>query len=215
MKTLLLIMNPRAIPECIDALRELRIDKAWMSYYTEAELERVVPHIVASTNYDRFVFISDDATPTQAALDRVLSIHDEHPDAVACGWVNLDSISDRSTYNPQPLDLDQIGTMDAYNLASIQEARTMSGIQRTYFHGMCLATMNRQLLERYPFATYSGHASDLHQCARLQADDVPIYTAADTGFHHVKEISQTLDRAHEKRLLIGERASRTTLEVLV
>jgi hypothetical protein len=211
--TLLIILNPRAIPECIDALRDLRgVNKAWCSYYTELELEHVIPRIIESTYYERYMILSDDTIPTQHALDTVLGLHDAHPDAVACGWVNLDSISGLATYNPAPLKA-SAPVVDAYSFTTLDEARSMPHGARTWFHGFVLSTMSRELALRYPFGSYHGCASDLHQCNRLQADDVPIYTSADAEVFHVKERANTLDQAYEKRLLIGERPSRVTFDM--
>lgn len=212
--TLLVILNPRAIPECIDALRDLRgIDKAWLSYFTELDLEHILPRLIDELAYQRIVIISDDTTPTQAALDAVLDLHDEHPDAVATGWCNLDAVSDRCTYNPLPLRNSSGPTLDAYSFTSIQTARALTEPARTYFHGYVLTCMTRKLWQQYPFQSYNGHASDYHQCIRLQAHNVPIYTIADAEVHHVKEIANRLDTAHHKRLLIDERPRRITLEL--
>lgn len=214
--TLLLILNPRAIPECIDALRNLRgVDKAWLSYYTETDLETVLPRLIDAYPYQRYSIISDDTTPTQEALDAILDLHDEHPNAVATGWCNLDSVSDRATYNPLPLRTSTGPSAHTYSFTSITTARELTTPARTYFHGYVLTTMTRELWLRYPFQSYNGCASDLHQCVRLQDDGVPIYTTAAGEVHHVKEIANQLDTAHHKRLLINERARRTTLELQV
>lgn len=211
--TLLIIMNPRAIPECIDALRNLRgIDKAWCSYYTETDLEHIIPAIIQRTTYDRYTIISDDTTPTQSALDAILKLHDRWPNAVTTGWCNLDAVSNKATYNPTPLR-GSAPSPDAYTFTTIDKARRMQTPARTYFHGFVLATMNRELALRYPFQTFNGCASDLHQCYRLQADGVPILTTPDGEVHHVKEVANLLDTAPHKRLLINERPARVTLEL--
>lgn len=213
-ETLLVILNPRAIPECIDALRDLRgVDKAWLSYYNEQQLETIFPQLINELEYRRIVTISDDTTPTQTALDQVLDLADEYPDAVATGWCNLDAVSDRCTFNPLPLRNSSGPTLDAYSFTSTETARALTEPARTYFHGFALATMSRDLWKRYPFASYNGHASDYHQCVRLQADNVPIYTIGAAEVHHVKETANRLDQAHDKRLLIGERPARVTIEL--
>lgn len=212
--TLLIILNPRAIAECIDALRDLRgVDKAWCSYYTETDLEAVLPRLIDELAYRRYMILSDDTIPTQNALDQVLDLADEYPDAVATGWCNLDSVSDRATYNPLPLRNESGPTLDAYSFASIEQARSLTEPARTYFHGYVLTTMSREIWQRYPFQSYNGHASDYHQCLRLQADGVPIYTIGAAEVFHVKETANRLDVAYDKRLLIGERPSRVTLEL--
>lgn len=209
--TLLIIMNPREIPDCMRALERLNIDKAWASYYTETELEHVVAEIINTTRYNRYTIISDDTIPSQAALDEVLRIHDTYPDAVACGWVNIDAVSKMSTYHPRPLR----GTgpnADTYRFTPLAEAHTMRGIQRTYFHAQTFATMTRDMWLKYPFGSYNGCASDLHQCVRLQDDGIPIYTSANAYVYHVKEVQNRLDQAPEKRLYVGERIPHTRID---
>ena len=41
-KPLLIVMNPRRIPECVDAINALSIDKVWVKNYTERELVDVI-----------------------------------------------------------------------------------------------------------------------------------------------------------------------------
>lgn len=209
--TLLIIMNPRDIGECITALNRLDVDKAWASYYTETQLERVVADIINTTNYDRYSIITDDTIPSQRAFDEVLRIHDNYPDAVACGWVNIDASCGLSTYHPNELR----GTgpsNDTYQFATLAEAHTMRGINRTFFHAQTFATMSRELWLKYPFGSYNGCASDLHQCVRLQADNIPIYTSANAYVYHVKEVRNQLDQGAGKQLLIGERMACTRIE---
>lgn len=202
MRTLLLIMNPRAIPSAIQSLSELKIDKAWMSYYTEAELETVIPSIINVTNYDRYTIISDDVIATQTALDEVLRLHDNFPNRVACGWTNLDAQYDLSTYHPKNLKYG-LPHDNRYNFETMETARNMPDIATTRFHGMIFTTMNRELWKRYPFKTYNGCASDLHQCQRLQEDNTTIYTGRNTFVYHLKERRNQLDEAPEKQLLVG------------
>lgn len=215
--TLLIIMNPRSIHECIDAIRDLRgVDKAWASYYTETELERVIPEIIDTTAYERYTILSDDVTPTQDALDLVLQLHDQHAADVACGWINVDNTGPYCTINPAPLTNQGGPSLDAYSFITTSSARRLPHTPlRTYFHGMTFATMTREMWHRYPFRTYGGCASDYHQCLRLQNDDVPIWTHPAAGMRHVKETQNVLDAAPEKQLLIGKRRSRVTIETEV
>lgn len=207
MRTLLLIMNPRQIPECIQALEALKIDKAWLSNYTEAQLVSVIADTIESTDYDRYTIISDDTSPTQAALDEVLSIHDQHPDAVACGWVNVDESFNLTTFNPLPL-VGSGPSAEGYSLTPYYELLDLpaSMAHRTYFHAMALATMSRELWQRYPFGVYGAHAqgwaSDYHQCVRLQDDDVPIYTTTNAFIRHHKAVANHSDPRYP--LLIGK-----------
>jgi hypothetical protein len=211
--TLLIIMNPRYIPKCMAALRSLRgVDKAWCSYFTELQLEQVIPNLIAGTDYDRYMVISDDVVPTQEALDKILELHDQHPTDAACGWVNVDAVSGMSTINPTPLTecLPAAGT---YDLMPLEEAEALPlEPLRTYFHGMVFITMTRERWLEFPFQTYRGFASDLHQSWRLQESGVPIWTHPEAYVFHVKERQNKLDKAPGKELLIGVRCSRVIVE---
>ena len=215
--TALIVMNAREIPDAIMSIRSLTgVDLIWASYYSEVELETVIPEVIANTYYKRYMIISDDTVVTQGAVESVLMTHDQSPEAVACGWVNVDNTGDRSTYNPEPLRhlTGGMPPASAYGFASIDQTRQLDPrkAHRTYFHGMVLATMSRELWQRYPFGSYAGCASDYHQCLRLQLDDVPIWTHPDAYVYHLKEIQNRLDKNPVHALQIGKRPSRVMLE---
>ena len=87
MRPLLVILNPRRIDECIASFQALDIPRAWLTGYTESELEEVFPRLVEESAYSHYVVVSDDVVATQAALDAVLRLLDQHP--VVTGYCNL------------------------------------------------------------------------------------------------------------------------------
>lgn len=215
--TCLMIMNPRNIPECMASFKAITgVDKLWLSYYTESQLIPIINEFIESTEYDRYALISDDAILTQSALNTILDLHDELGD-VATGWVNVDSISGQSTINPTPLR-GYIPTLSAYSLMSLQDAADLPRLKpiRTYFHGYACTVMSRELWQHYPYNVFGaqshGYASDFHQCVRLQADDVPIWTTPKAFIHHVKERANRTDQAPEKKSYVGIRTPGTKLE---
>lgn len=218
--TALIVMNAREIPDAIMSIRALGgIDVIWCSYYTETQLEGVVPSVIDGTDYERYMILSDDTIPTQGAVDTVLRLHDEHPNDMACGWVNVDNKGTLSTFNPEPLKHLEGGMppASAYGFVDVDTARALdpSRAHRTYFHGMVLATMSRELWQRYPFGSYNGCASDYHQCLRLQLDDVPIWTHPSAYVYHLKEIQNKLDKNPVHALQIGKRVPRVRIETEV
>lgn len=213
----MMIMNPRNIPECMASFKAITgVDKLWLSYYTESQLIPIINEFIESTEYDRYALISDDAILTQSALNTILDLHDELGD-VATGWVNVDSISGQSTINPTPLR-GYIPTLSAYSLMSLQDAADLPRLKpiRTYFHGYACTVMSRELWQHYPYNVFGaqshGYASDFHQCVRLQADDVPIWTTPKAFIHHVKERANRTDQAPEKKSYVGIRTPGTKLE---
>ena len=80
-------MNARDIPECINPLKALRIDKVWFRAFTEMQLESKIKDFIESTDYDYYILVSDDTIVTQAALDNLLKHQTEAE--VVTGWCNI------------------------------------------------------------------------------------------------------------------------------
>ena len=55
-----MILQPRAIPEAIESLNRLDIDKVWFRGYTEKELEVHLNDLIEYTEYEYYWIIADD-----------------------------------------------------------------------------------------------------------------------------------------------------------
>lgn len=219
MRPLLFVMNPRRIPECIEAIEDLDVDRCWLTGMTEAHLAPYLNEVVAETSYDVYLIVSDDCVPTQDALDAVLALL-EQGWPVATGYCNLDEGEYAHVVNLTKSPL--VGfppnerSYDSFTLAEVAAARMPQ--VRSWFAGFALTGMSRELWQRYPFKVLheasGGSCSDYSLSWRLQEDDVPIM-APKAGFvRHVKERWNVADSRPEKRLLIGEVDPVVRLEVL-
>lgn len=210
-KPLLLVLNPRRIPECIEAIEALTIDKAWLTGYTEPELQHAIPDLLDTVDHDPVLVLSDDTVPTQQALDVVLAQHEasnhKRP-AVATGFCNLDVTSQYVNLTRAPFR-HRHSTEDNYDFFTHAETvRTL----RSWFTGMCLTCMSRDLWDRFPFQTYQGRSSDFMLSLRLQDENVPIFAPSKGMVWHVKERWNYLDQAPDKRLILGARETRVDLQ---
>ena len=52
MKPLLMVMNPRTIPQCMQAIESLDIDKVWLKNWTERELVEVIKSVIQESDHD-------------------------------------------------------------------------------------------------------------------------------------------------------------------
>lgn len=204
MKPLLLVLNPRRIPECVDAISSLPIDKVWLQNYTESELSDVIPDVLAQVPHDVIGILSDDTIPTRAALDEVLAL--AQPGRVTTGWCNLDDTSDLVNLSTEPLAT-STPTTTAYTFPTRAwvEAHYTREVP-TYFAGHCLTFMDRDLWRRFPWECYGGppgYASDLMLSWRLQEAGVPIVAARDGFVRHVKARWNYVDDTPGRQLLIG------------
>ncbi len=214
MRALLCIMNCRAIPECINSYRALTgIDLAWMSGYTDAQLGAVHQRIVATTDYDAYIVVSDDCIVTQAALDTVLELLAAGHPAVT-GWCRLHTRSNLVNLCHAPL----IGNKphkDAYPFSTVAQIHAHPDpIVPTHFMGFSLTGLTREMWERYPYGAFteirrSGYSSDFHLCIRLRDDGVPMVAARDGYVEHVKVVGP---RPRTHRLLIGKMKPEVRIE---
>jgi hypothetical protein len=203
MKSLLMILNPRRIPDCMTAIEALDIDKCWFSAMTEVDL---IPHLnqmIQDTNYDRYLIVSDDCIPTQSALDKVLWLHDTY-DTVSTGYCNLDATSlyVNLTRNVLPEPPPQV---ESYDLLLQGEVDKESDPFHTTFSGFVFTCMRRAEWLQYPMmVSEAGAQTDYTLSYRLQQSGIKIITHKDTFVYHVKETWNTHDKAREKRMMIGE-----------
>lgn len=183
--------------------------------YSEAQLVPIIERLIAKTGYDRYALVSDDVVLKQSTYDFVMGLHTERGD-VATGWCNLDNTGSDCTINTVPLT-DNVPSLQAYNFLPIEAAEQLPREPvRTYFHGYALTVMTRELWLRYPYLVYGadhgGWASDFHQCVRLQQDNIPVWTHPFANMHHVKELANKRDRDPAKRIHVGERLPKVTIE---
>jgi len=215
-KPLLIVMNPRRITECVDAISALKIDKVWAKNYTERQLVDVIAGIVAESEHDLIGIISDDARPDQAALNLILDAHE--PGAVYTGYCNLSEQDYRVNLSTHPLKVQHEATMDCYSFITKAdlEARPEALI-RSWFAGHCLTFMSRDLWTRFPFGIVdvgNGTQSDYHLCCRLQESEVPIWAVRGGFVEHVKRYSNTGDDTAGRALLVGVEPAEVVWDLL-
>lgn len=209
-RPVLAIMAPRDIPDAVAAFRRLDIPRVWLRHYTEWELGEVMAGVVAdgSREWSHLVLCADDVVVTPPALDAVLALAREGRPVVT-GWCRLDAthplvnITDGALVGDDP-------TPGAYRFRRYRDVVAYpEAVVPTGFVGFALTCMPRAMWEAYPFGAYGGPSqswsSDFHLSRRLRDAGVPMVAARDGYTEHLKERWQQLDRAPEKRLLVGER----------
>lgn len=210
--TALMILNPRDIPYCMDALRALTIPKCWISYVPEIEAAVRINEQIAATHYDRYVIISDDCEPYQEALDLVLAWGDRGHDVVT-GYSNFDkflpfvNLCWNRLHPPPPL-------MDSYKFLTRAEVDAMPLDKpiMTTFAGLSFTMMTRELWARFPMHTTAfGGQMDYQLSFELQQKRVPIIAAPGAFVkHHKDKFGVYPDASPEKQLLLGERPPAVT-----
>jgi hypothetical protein len=213
-RPLLVILNPRNIPECMSAFAALHIDKAYVSNYTEAAIaQHAWADLLNRAPWaDPLIVVSDDTIVTQRAVSTVVALAATWPGLCVTGWCPLATGHDLCNLSDNRLPPGP-PQADCYKFLRCDDARAeRRDLISTSFTGMALTTMSRDLWQRFPFGVYGaehggpGFASDYHLSYRLQQAGVPIISHRDAEIDHVKAQWNESDRTPGRELLIGRAA---------
>lgn len=204
---LLAVMNPRRIPECIASLEALDVRKAWLSNYTEWQLQEVMHELVeGEVPFTHLCLVADDCIVTQQALDAVLAHAPAHP--VVTGYCRLDWSHPLVNITRAPLHghMPTAGAYDFYTLEDVQA--WPEPVVPTGFVGFALTCMTRELWREYPFGAFgSAHqawSSDFHLSMRLRDAGVPMVAAREGLVGHLKKRWNKLDDTPGRELMVGK-----------
>jgi hypothetical protein len=213
---LLCIMNPRRIPACLESYDRLDIDRAYMTGFRIADLVAVHHDIVASTDFDVYLNVSDDCVVSQDALDAVLALLEGGAEA-ATGWCRLHGQSPWSNLCHSPL----VGNLPRRRNYPFYLTRDVEAypdeVVPTHFMGMSLTGMTRDLWREFPYGCFAyrdvrGHSSDYHLSMRLRDARVPMVAARSGYVDHLKPYTRVHGLPDEFRLLAGHIPSEVRFE---
>lgn len=226
MRPLLVVMNPRNIEECVSSYRRLPLDKAWMTGYSEPDLP--IAQLVEDTDYTHYLVVSDDAVVPVGALAPILeALDDGHP--VVTGYSNLDATDMRVNLTKSPFKIRDVSLHQDYDFWHLSEVIAYPfDLVPTFFAGMCMTGMSRDLWREFPFKCVKPHPdarerererrlkegdglgartpmlpSDWYLCVRLDNVGIPIVACQQSFVWHVKERLNQTDTEDRKRLLLG------------
>lgn len=186
MRDALVVMNARNIEPCMAAFRQLPIDKIWLRGFTENEIQRVWPGVLAM-QYDWLWLVSDDVIVREPALAAVRGLaSEEHP--VVTGYSQRSHDNWVVNLTSEPLR-GSLPAEESYTFMRYQDVVSHpTPVVPTWFTGMSLTGMSREMWTRYPFQCYDdgrwGYGSDFNISSRLQGDNVPIVAAREGFAYH-------------------------------
>lgn len=186
MPNLLLILHPRQIPDAMESLDALDIDRAWLVGMHEIELASCIPRLIESTYYDNYLLASDDLLIDPEALEEVEALLRQFP--VVTGYCNM-------TYFDPRVNLSHPDTLEPFTLS---EVLRQERVFRSGRFGWSLTGMRREVWLEHPFQCDLGRsisvrgvevevglASDQKTSAVLREAGVPILAARDAWCEHL------------------------------
>lgn len=148
MSNVLMVMQGREIPECMESIMALKIPKVVFRGYTEMNLSIEIPKFINDTNYENYLIVSDDTICNQDALTNVeyeLNYHE-----VVTGWCRLSPTDQKVTLCSAPLKTPKV-SVGSYSFMLRDQVIAQTKVFRTYFMGWALSGMTRELWLKVPF----------------------------------------------------------------
>lgn len=180
-----IVLNPRAIRESLDAIAELPVAKIYLRGFTEREIADTAFADALASGHDWYWVVSDDVVARPQALHALRDLREMgHP--VVTGYsqrshtewvVNL-------TSGPLLADAPAAGAYEFRHFGEV--VASPDPVVRTWFAGMSLTGMSAEMWRAFPFDCYEtpGYGSDFSLSWRLQQAGVPIVAARDAFLYH-------------------------------
>ena len=205
MKPLLVIFQPREIPEFLEATNKLKIDKLWLKFFPQEEAY-VTARVwfLEHTEYTHFVILPDDLIVTQDNILRLINDVYEDPDRIISGWCNNTAGPTDNEDTNFSLKLPPIQTVkyDLYNFTPIINIRGGDIIMPVIHQGTALTFLPRDIVIQIPFRTYLppdlGLTYDLYDRGIIQYVDLRVRCL------HLRHPHGILVNKREKQLIFDE-----------
>jgi hypothetical protein len=172
MKPLLVIFNPRSIPEFYTAIEKINgISKLWIKYFPQDEAYKKAREFFLQSDYTHFMILPDDLIVTQKDVDAIVN-YDESYDSIS-GWCNNNG-RDETNIDTNisaflPPDPPRTATYEGYRWYKIAQIESLlskvkdsdsDAIIPVLHQGFALSRLSRRLIEQVPFRTDAGCCVD-------------------------------------------------------
>jgi len=216
MKPLLVIFNPRSIPEFYKAIEKISgISKLWIKYFPQDEAYKKARKFFLQSDYTHFMILPDDLIVTQADVDAIAN-HDESYDSIS-GWCNNtggdDTNIDTNISAFLPPDPPRTAIYEAYRWFKIAQFESMlskvgnsDAIIPVLHQGFALSRLSRRLIKLVPFRTDAGCCVDSCLSLDLMKNRVTITQYVDIRIRmkHLKIPRSELLVGKEKAAMLFE-----------
>lgn len=207
-REVLMILQPRAIPEAIESLNRLDIDKVWFRGYTQTELEVHLNDFIEYSDYDYYWLIADDVIVDEKPMDLLRPLLYEGK--VVSEYCKLSQESNQVNLADKVLSLFKIyGSkkhpiknhnrtdleFKRFNYSSVPEYMTLEEVEsndgyfKTYFTGWSFTGASKEVWLKYPFqVSVGGSQTDAQFVMRFVGrDGGEIWTHPEASHIHLKE----------------------------
>lgn len=197
----LLVLQPREIPECLESIDSLPIDKAYFRAFTEYQLVVPLNRFIRETNYENYLVVADDVIVSAEALLVVEELLEQHEVATGYCEISLDSPYVNVVRTPLRLEHGAVPVMSDYDFYHGEEIRRLeTPTFVTWFGGWALTGIRRTIWLNHPFRVnkVSWAQSDFEWFYRFQR---PLISHRDA---YIKHLKPTAAGFLQSRFVIGK-----------
>ena len=87
----LIVLQPREIPECLESIDALPLDRVYFRAYRERDLVAPINEFIRQTDYDNYLVVADDVIVTTEAYLHVARLLENHEIATGYCHISQDS----------------------------------------------------------------------------------------------------------------------------
>ena len=176
MKVLLVILQFRRLPQVLESIKDLKIDKLWVKWYgqlTKPDAYSVARSEFLKRDYTHFLLLTDDVIVKQEHIDDLILDAERYPDhEVISGWFNqdlTDHADDTNFSRILPPDPPSSGSYESYKFIPISAFGVdnfdrfdldSDAIIRVLHQGTALTLLTRKVIEEVPFRNSEGCCID-------------------------------------------------------
>jgi hypothetical protein len=188
LKPLLVLFQFRDIPQFIESIKDLEIDKLWVKYYSQKEAYSIArDEFLKRTEYTHFLLLTDDVIVQQKDIDQLINNTGYE---VISGWFNqnLTDHADDTNFsvNSLPPNPPFISTYEGYHFIPISSIKGWEGIIPVLHQGTALTLISRKIVEQVPFRHSLGCCIDSCLSLDLAAKGIKQYVDLRVRTLHLK-----------------------------
>lgn len=187
-KPIIAIFRPRDIPEFLESISKIQIDKLWLNYYTMGEARHLARSLFLESDYTHFIILTDDLITTQENIDKLIKDAENYD--IISGWCNGNTTfgkDDTDFSFTLPHDPPKESTYESYNFVTIREAQKLQGIVKVMHQGFNPSIISRKILEKINFRTSEGCCSDSCFSLDLYKAGIDQYLDTEVRSYHLKQ----------------------------
>lgn len=215
---ILMVMQPRMIPEVMNSLKNINIEKVFFRGFNEEAVCREINDFVKQTDYTHYIIAADDIVFDQQACNNVLNesekLYNKGETKIVTGWCNMyikqdGSLSDLCNICEKPLTLKNTSypLMEDYVFSNTEDVFLKNENFETFLTSFAFSCIPKQILEKFEMRTYFcpsglGCSSDHNLSFRMYSEGgISAVTNKNMFFRHLK---RSLTRPTKQNWIVGK-----------